>query len=104
MTKEIWAWAVGDFDNNGFDDVLIKDYDNYTLGDTAMCYLSIGDGEFADPISVPGFLWQVGGFSRTIRMSMTTIWTAIWILRLPQMTPSRCISGRGTGRSQVHGG
>ncbi len=61
ITKEIWAWAVGDFDNNGFDDVLIKDYDNYTYSDTAMCYLSIGNGEFASPVSVPGFLWQVGG-------------------------------------------
>ena len=63
-TKEIWAWVVGDFDNNGIDDVLIKDFDGYTMSDTAMCYLSVGDGQFADPIDVPGFLWQVAGDSR----------------------------------------
>ena len=59
-TREMWAWAVGDFDNNGLDDVLIKDCGDYYLSDTAWCYLSIGDGQFADPISVPGFLRQIG--------------------------------------------
>lgn len=59
-TREIRAWAMGDFDDNGLDDVLLKDYDSMTHSDTAWCYLSIGNGQFADPISVPGFLRQVG--------------------------------------------
>ncbi len=62
ITKDIWAWAVGDFDNNGLDDVLIKDYESSTSGDTARCYLSIGGGQFADPIDVPGFLREVAGY------------------------------------------
>ncbi len=60
-TKEIWAWAVGDFDNDGLDDVLVKDFDGYMPGDTAQCYLSVGDGQFAEPIGVPGFLMLIGG-------------------------------------------
>jgi len=64
VTRSINVWAVGDFDNNGLDDVLIKDYDYDTSSsrDTARCYLSVGGGWFADPIDVPGFLRAAGGY------------------------------------------